>query len=370
MKPDQLKNRIEAVIFGKDNDSNLAKFLAKVSKIYALAMAIRLRLYKGNLFETRRLPCKVISIGNITLGGTGKTPMTLYIAELIKNMGLKPSIVCRGYKGAYEHSVQVVTDGTTIFMGPEQAGDEPYLMATKLSRVPVVVGKDRYASGMKAWEFYQPDVIILDDAFQHIRLFRDLNLLLLDASKPLGNGHIFPRGVLRESLDQVDRADAVIITRAGPKHFEKGFFKENKILTGKPLFRCRHVPDNISVMNSEGIWEKCSPDNIRGEKCLAFAGIAKNEDFLRMLTDFGCRLTDFMSFPDHHEISLQDIEIILKTAQKNQVKFLVTTEKDRVKLPKNMFSKMKIYSFGVRISFIGHDEDRFREFIYSIVNTT
>jgi len=227
---DRLKNRIEAVIFGKDNDSNLAKFLAKVSKIYALAMAMRLRLYKGNLFETHRLPCKVISIGNITLGGTGKTPMTLYVAELIKKMGLNPAIICRGYKGEYEHSVEMVTDGVKNFMGPDQAGDEPYLMATKLSGVPVFVGKNRYVSGMKAWESFHPDVIILDDAFQHIQLFRDLNLLLLDAAKPFGNGHIFPRGILRESLEQVDRADALVITRAEPDRLENGFFKENKIL--------------------------------------------------------------------------------------------------------------------------------------------
>ncbi len=365
---DRLKNRIEAVIFRKDNDSNLAKFLAKVSKIYALAMAMRLRLYKGNLFKTHQLPCKVISIGNITLGGTGKTPLTLYMAELIKKMGLNPAIICRGYKGEYEHSVEMVTDGVTIFMGPEQAGDEPYLMATKLSGVPVFVGKNRHATGMKAWESFQPDVIILDDAFQHIRLFRDLNLLLLDAANPFGNGHIFPRGILRESSDQVDRADAMVITRAEPDRRENGFFKENKMVSSKPLFRCRHVPDAVSVLNSKGLWEQCSPDNIRSEKCLAFAGIAKNEDFLRMLADFGCRPADFINFPDHHEFSGHDVENILRKAQKIQVKFIVTTEKDRVKLPKNIFSAIKIYSLGIRISFIEHDEDRFHEFIYRTVN--
>jgi tetraacyldisaccharide 4'-kinase len=364
MKPNTLKNCIEAVISGMDNDSNLAKVLSGISKVYGMAMAIRLSLYKSKVLKTWRLPCKVISIGNITLGGVGKTPMTLYMAEMIKSMGLNPVIVCRGYKGEYEHSVQMVTDGAGIFMGPKQAGDEPYLMASKLIGVPVFVGKNRYASGMKAWESFRPDMIILDDAFQHIRLFRDLNLLLMDAAKPLGNEHIFPRGILRESLDQVDRADALVITRVEPDCPENSFFKENKMLSAKPVFRCRHVPDTVSVLNPEGAWEKCSPETIRGEKCLAFSGIAKNEDFSRVLSDFGCRPANLMNFPDHHEFSVNDIQAILRTATKNQVEFLITTEKDRVKLPKNIFLPMKIYSLGVRISFIEDDKDRFHDFIY------
>jgi len=223
---------------------------------------------------------------------------------------------------------------------------------------------------MKAWESFHPDVIILDDAFQHIQLFRDLNLLLLDAAKPFGNGHIFPRGILRESLEQVDRADALVITRAEPDRLENGFFKENKMISDKPVFRCRHMPDAVSVLNSEGMWVKCSPDSIRGEKCLAFAGIAKNEDFLRTLASFGCQPYDFIKFPDHHQFSRQDVKTILKTAQKNQIKFLVTTEKDRVKLPASMFLAMKIYSIGVKISFVENDKDRFREFIYNTVTST
>jgi tetraacyldisaccharide 4'-kinase len=369
MKINSLKNKIEAVISGKDNDSHLAKVLLEVSKAYAHLMALRLKLYNSNLIKTLRLPCKVISIGNITLGGTGKTPMTLYVAELIRSMGFNAAIVCRGYRGEYEHSTEMVTDGATVFLGPEQAGDEPYLIATKLCGVPVFVGKNRYASGLKAWIYFHPDVIILDDAFQHIRLFRDLDLLLLDAAKPLGNGHVFPRGILRESPDKIERADAVVITRAEPNRLEHRFFKENKIISEKPIFRCRHVPDTVSVLNSGGTWEKCSSDNIRYKKCLAFAGIAKNEEFLCMLKNFGCRVADFINFPDHHQFSVHDVETILRTAQKKGVKFLVTTEKDRVKLPQNIFLTMKIYSIGVRMSFIENDQQRFRKFVYNAITS-
>ena len=371
MNIDRIRNRIEAVILGKDNDSILAKALGGVSKVYGLAMALRLSLYKTNLVKTFQLPCKVISIGNITLGGTGKTPMALYIAELLKNSGLNTAIVCRGYKGKYEHSVKMVTDGSSIFMGPEEAGDEPYLMATRLSDVPVFVGKNRYASGMKAWQYFRPDVILLDDAFQHIRLFRDLDLLLLDAASPIGNGQIFPRGILREPLKHICRADAFVATRSEAGEFLNSFFIKNKMISGKPLFRCYHLPDSVSVLNSDGRWEKSKPENIKGgKKCVAFAGIAKNEDFMRMLTDFGCRVEDFINFPDHHDFSAHDVKNILKSAEKNRAEFLITTEKDRVKIPKNMFSPMKIYSIGIKISFAGLDKDRFREFILKRVTST
>jgi tetraacyldisaccharide 4'-kinase len=369
MKLDPIKNKIEVVISGKDNNSNLAKVLFIFSKIYAQIMRLRLNLYNSNLIKTLRLPCKVISIGNITLGGAGKTPMTLYVADILKNMRFNVAVVCRGYKGEYEHSGEMVTDGASIFIGPEKAGDEPYLIATKLSGIPVFVGKKRYAAGMRAWELFHPDVIILDDAFQHIGLFRDLDLLLMDAAKPVGNGHVFPRGVLRESLDKVERTDAIVITRAEPDRLEHPFFKENKIISEKPVFRCRHVPDAVSVLNSKGIWEKCSSDNIKYEKCLAFAGIAKNKDFLCTLKNLGCRIADFINFPDHHKFSVHDIETILKTAQRSHAKFLVTTEKDRVKLPKKIFLTMKIYSLGIRISFGENDKHRFHEFIHHAVTS-
>ncbi len=367
MKSEQLKKSIEAIISGTGTNSTLANFLSIISKCYDLAMALRLKLYRNNFFKTHRLPCKVISIGNITLGGTGKTPMTVYMAELIKNMGFKPAIVCRGYKGEYEHSVKTVTDGGRIFTSPEQSGDEPYLMATKLSGIPIVVGKNRYVSGMKAYKLFRPDIIILDDAFQHIRLFRDLNLLLLDAANPFGNGQIFPRGILRESLDQMDRADAIVITRYGRNYSENKVFPENKKGYAKPLFRCRHVPDAVSFLTSDGSWRPSRITDIRGEKGLAFAGIAKNEDFLTMLNNLGFQISEFIRFPDHHKFSDQDVDKILNRAEKTQAKFIITTEKDRVKLPINRFLAMNLYSLGVKISFIDRDRKRFHDFIFRAI---
>lgn len=360
---DRLKQDIENVISGKDNDSALSKILDGISRVYGPAMELRSKLYQNGWLKTHRLPCPVISIGNITLGGTGKTPMTIYLANLLQSMGYNPAIICRGYGGKCEHAGGVVTDGVSVFLGPEDAGDEPYLMASGLSGIPVVVGKDRCASGMKVWRSFCPDVIICDDAFQHLRLYRDLNLVLLDDDNPVGNGKIFPRGPLRESLHQLERADAFVTTRTETDKFEQNVFRKKIKITDKPVFRCCHVADAVSFLGTGGLWEKCDPDEIRDKACTAFSGIARNEDFLRTLTGFGCRVKNFIFFPDHHDFSEKDLETVLRTAQKGRVEFIVTTEKDRVRLPKKMSLPIKIYSLGIRISFMGEDKIRFQNFI-------
>jgi tetraacyldisaccharide 4'-kinase len=363
MSIDRLTQDVENVMSGKDNDSVLSKIMAGISKAYGPVMDLRSKLYQNGWLKTHRLPCPVISIGNITLGGTGKTPMTIYLAGLLQLMGFSPAIVCRGYRGKYEHAGGVVTDGVSVFLGPEEAGDEPYLMASGLSGVPVVVGKDRVASGRKAWRSFCPNVIICDDAFQHLRLFRDLNLVLLDAADPVGNGQVFPRGILREPLHHLNRADALIATRAETDKFDKKVFGKKIKISDKPVFRCCHVPDAVSVLGPDGLWEKCDPDEIRGKACTAFSGIARNEDFLRTLNGFGCRVKNVFSFPDHHDFSEKDLETVLRTAQKGRAGFIVTTEKDRVRLPAKMSLPIKIYSLGIRISFVGEDKIRFENFI-------
>lgn len=362
MNNEQLKQRVDAIISGRDNDSALAKVLGGIALFYGMAMELRSRLYQKNWLKTRRLPCRVISVGNLTLGGTGKTPMTIYMAAFLKSMGIDPVIVCRGYKGKYERSVEIVSDGLSIFLKPEESGDEPYLMASKLSGVPVMVGKDRYASGMKAFNLFKPDVIILDDGFQYLGLFRDLNLLLVDAANPVGNGYIFPRGLLREPSGQLERADALVITRT--EWIDPHLFNKKLRAHRKPIFKCQHVPDVLSVLTPDHQWKKRRMENIRDKKCVAFSGIAKNEDFLKMLLKLGCRVEDFVAFEDHHQFSAKDVEILLKKAAKSRVEFLITTEKDRVKLPNHMFSAISLYSLGVRISFIGEDKIRFRKFVF------
>src|SRR3989338_4045779 len=189
------------------------------SILYGICIKLRYFLYHTGIFKTKRLTCKVISIGNITVGGSGKTPMAIYLAKKLKEKGRKVIILSRGYKGKVK-GIGVVSDGGNILLDPEDAGDEPYLMAAKLKNIPVIVGKDRYKAGLYAIEKFNPDVIILDDGFQHIRLARDIDFLLIDLRKGFGNGHLFPLGMLREPLSGLKRGTFFLMKGIKPL-FEK-----------------------------------------------------------------------------------------------------------------------------------------------------
>ena len=187
--------------------------LTLLSFVYALILQLRVLVYKAGLLRSFRLPCPVISVGNLTVGGTGKTPMTLYLARWFMDRGKRVVILSRGYGGSLEGTIRIVADGSTILLSPGDAGDEPYLLANSLPGVMVVIGSDRYQAGCLALERLNPDIFILDDGFQHLRLKRDLNLLLLDCEKPFGNGRTLPAGILREPVSAIERADLVIFTR-------------------------------------------------------------------------------------------------------------------------------------------------------------
>jgi tetraacyldisaccharide 4'-kinase len=289
--------------------------------------------------------------------------MTVYTARLAQSLGLKPAVVCRGYKGTYENSIGVASDGEEIFLDPDQCGDEPYLMASRLPGAPVVVGKDRYLSGKTAIELFNPDCIILDDAYQHLRLRRDVNLLLMDAEKPVGNGKIFPGGNLREPLSAIDRADALVITRSNPAEDKNRFFKENRWAEKIPVFTCRHVPGAVSHLTTHGFSKVRDIGRLAAGRFTAFSGIANNKDFKRLIAELGCKPSSFIPFPDHHKYSRRDILSIMDSAKAHGSEALVTTEKDAVKLQGCDFSPLKVYTVGVRISFVGKDEKRFLEFM-------
>ena len=363
MSEERLRKKFEDVIFGKDDRSLIAMAMSLVSKGYGLAMDLRAKMYGTGILETKSLPCKVVAVGNLTLGGTGKTPMAICVAKLAQSLGLRPAVVCRGYGGSHEHGVGVASDGRRILMDPAQCGDEPRLIAASLPGVPVVVGKDRFASGAKAVQSFAPDLIVLDDAYQHLRLKRDVNLLLMDFRSPLGNGKVFPRGILREPVRQAGRADAVIATRSGTAGSESDFFKQNPRMARLPLFRCRHAPGRVSHLNADGFWEACEPGQIAGQNCLAFSGIANNEDFKRLLREIGCEPRCFLSFDDHHRYCEKDVRAILEAARKRGANKLVATEKDGVKLAGFHFSGVEMYTAGVRIAFLGQDQNRFLHFM-------
>lgn len=378
-----IRESIEAVLKGDNpvNASFLEYFLHGLSHLYAAAIKIRLAGYRRGILKTRRLPCRVISIGNITTGGTGKTPLTVYVAELIHRQGLRAVVISRGYKGGSERSGAVVSDGNRVLMSPQAAGDEPFLMAARLVQrsVPVLVGHDRVRIGLLAIRKFNPDVILLDDGFQHIRLARDVDVVLLDNRQPFGNSHLLPRGVLREPLTSLYRADFFVLTRADPEEKDAIAVTPAPLRPGlppRPVFRAAHAPvlrawiepgrkavaEQLSYSGADDFQQ------LAGRRVFAFSGIAANEAFRCSLTGRGVEIDGFIGFADHHAYTPTDVDRILGAARTAGADCLCTTDKDWVKLPRQVTWPLELAVVGVDIN-LGGDAPGFEKQLRSRLDT-
>src|SRR2546422_4631912 len=188
--------------------------LIPLSRLYGLAMRARASLYARGLLKQQSLPCRVISVGNLTIGGTGKTPVVIALATALRDRGRKVGVISRGYKRRSRTSILEISDGRTLRGHPGDSGDEPFLIAQSCPGVPVAVGADRPRVGRYLVDRFDLDTLVLDDGFQHLALRRDMDILVLDAGAPFGNGYLLPRGRLREPLSAMERASAVLVTRA------------------------------------------------------------------------------------------------------------------------------------------------------------
>ncbi|WP_419656477.1 LpxK: tetraacyldisaccharide 4-kinase (lipid A 4-kinase) [Desulfosarcina variabilis str. Montpellier] len=360
---ERIKNRITSI--AKDNGQaqllGIATVLHAFSILYGAVMAIRARFYQTGIFPTKSLPCRVVSIGNITAGGTGKTPMAIFVAQTIKKLGYRVVVISRGYRGRMEGSTGVVSDGRTVLLGPDDAGDEPYLIATALTDIPVVVGSDRYQAGMLAIERFSPDIIVLDDAFQHLRLKRDLDLVLLDQHAPLGNGHLLPRGRLREPTSALCRAHALVLTRcdaaAGSDHLPPLTFHG-------PVFHSIHVPvvHSVSTSNGSSSNEMANFSALKDRTAVAFAGLADNDQFFDSLKQGGARLVRQFAFGDHHPYDEKDMQRIFRHAVANGAEILITTAKDWVKVEPIYRWPLPVVTVDVRIGW-NNDSPSFFSFL-------
>jgi tetraacyldisaccharide 4'-kinase len=306
-------------------------FFRFISFFYLLVHHFRLWAYRWGIFPRRSLDCRVISVGNLTLGGTGKTPFVMMIAETLRGNGFKPAILTRGYGGKSKKPVNVVCDGKEILLSPEWVGDEAVMMAEKLKNVPILTGPDRFQTGRYALKNYEIDTLILDDGFQHLALRRDLDILLCDHQRPLGNSHLFPAGELREPASETRRADMVCFTRysGGPIKFSP------KFLGSIPQIKTHLRLDSIINMENGDV---CDAEILKGQPVIAFCGIAKPEGFRQILQDAQVQLKMFKAFPDHHEYSLNEIKELESIASQEEVKFILVSEKDAVKLNEMKFS--------------------------------
>ncbi len=357
---------------------SIASLLYGVSIFYGTGQKLRVSGYRYKIFPSRKLPCKVVSVGNITVGGTGKTPMTIYVAEELRRIGHKVAIVSRGYKGGAEKDGGIVSDGRTLYMDAELAGDEPYMIACRLKGVPVVVGKNRFAAGLLAVRKYQPDVIVLDDAFQHLKLQRDVDLVLLDHIHPFGNSHLLPRGGLREPVSSLARSSACILTRfrAGVDEAPAASAAGTQVLVPDiPVFTSSHVPYWYVVHRGEHNSFRAGPDffstneleQIKHRKVFCFSGIARNDDFRHTVKNLGFKVTGFLEFSDHYPYTKRDLATILRCAVDTGADRLITTEKDHARIIFKDPLPMGLIVVGVKVSF-GEREQDFISFIKNMLN--
>ncbi len=300
-----------------------------LSPFYSLAMKIRAKMYEQGLFRQNSLPVPVISVGNLVLGGTGKTPTVSHLAKILLQQGYHPAIISRGYGGNSQQKVNVVSDGRNIFLTPEQAGDEPYMLAEALPGVPVLTGRRRLHPCRRAIEDYNADVLILDDGFQHLPVSRDLDFVLFDATVLTGNKRVFPGGILREPLSALYRCHAFVITGITIKNkgqaeqfgeFLKTQFPE------KPVFFASL--GELSLQCSDFDAAMLSPE----EPFFAFCGIANPERFQESLNSMAIRQSGFLALPDHVRYNQAMMTDICRQAVASGARHLVTTHKDFVKI--------------------------------------
>jgi tetraacyldisaccharide 4'-kinase len=300
--------------------------------------------------------------------------MSIYMARLIHGAGYRVAVVSRGYRGLAEKVGGVVSDGYALQMGPSTAGDEPYLMAQQLLSlgIPVIVGRDRVRSGWLAVQRYQTEVIVLDDGFQHLRLRRDLDIVLLDARHPFGNGYLFPRGTLREPLSSLSRADACLLTRCPREVIDGGHagplskVADPVVDNGqRPIFLASHAPvikECLSANHIDDGAAKVLMEDLVGRPVYAFSGIARNDDFQKTLGGMGFDLRGSTGFADHHIYSSDDLFNIETRAVLKGAQLLVTTEKDRVKIADAWVHKMPLLVVGVRMD-LGRYAEAFERFV-------
>ena len=351
--------------------TSLRFLLIPLSWLYAASVQLRNILYTHGVFKARRLPCRVVSVGNIVVGGTGKTPAVIAIAKHLQREGMRVAILLRGYKRRVREKVIIVSDGEKVCVSPMESGDEAYMMAKHLSGVPIIVGKCRYLTGQVALERFKVDVLLLDDGFQHRQLARDVDILTIAATHPFGSPEkLLPAGTLREPLTALRRADLILLTHADTSNISAHIKKLVKPLApNTPVLTSIHQPTHFyplavsnqrnssqssAISNQQSVVSnkrlplnenlftesrKPMADNhfsdikeLKGKRILAVCGIGNPDAFVATLTRCSIASVKLLAFPDHHVYTETDKQQIYTTFQQAAADLIVTTQKDEQKL--------------------------------------
>ena len=321
----------------------LSILMSPLAALYGGVVRARNRCYDSGLLAIERAPCRVVSVGNLTAGGTGKTPATLFLAERFRAQGKKVVILSRGYR-RQSRGLVLVSDGHRLLTSPRQAGDEAYLIARRLNGVPVVVDKDRRRAVGVVVDRFAADVILLDDGFQHRSLGRDEDHVLVSAASGFCNGRLLPAGPLREPLSALARATQVWITKISGQESLTDLVTLIRRHTDAPIRLARHRPAGCMLWPAG---HEVPLTTLRGKKAFCFAGIAEPKPFFAAVQEAGAEIVGTRALRDHVRYTTRRAQGIYQDAFAAEANVLVTTEKDAIKFPAGPGEGLPMYSLTV-----------------------
>jgi tetraacyldisaccharide 4'-kinase len=343
--------------------------LLGLSRVYRAIVQTRLALYRTRVFRSHSHGVPVVSVGNLTVGGTGKTPVVEMLARALQQGGRRVAILSRGYKSVPKplllrlvdglvrrkslFTPRVVSDGVSLLLDSRTAGDEPFMLANNLRGVVVLVDRDRVTSGIHAIEEFGSDVLILDDGFQYVKMRHSLEIALIDRQAPFGNEYLLPRGTLREPPENLRRATHIFITKCDGSDNSALVRRIRRHNRTAGLIECTHRPKHLK----DFVTGEVRPlEALKGLKIGALSGIAVPESFEQALVDLGADLQLTQSYADHHRYSLKEIERFVRRCARRNLDAVVTTEKDAVRIPRIPDPEVPILYMRVEIEILsGHD---------------
>jgi tetraacyldisaccharide 4'-kinase len=350
--------------------SLLRGLLFLLSVLYGWVVSLRLWMYQKGICRVHPLGCLIISVGNLTVGGTGKTPIVEKLAKELTASGRRVAILSRGYKsrrpplwrrlierlrGRPPDPPRVVSDGKEVLLNSELAGDEPYMLAKNLPKVAVLVSPNRVLSGLYAIRHFGADTLILDDGFQYLPLRDRLDLVLVDSEVPFGNGKLLPRGTLREPPRQLKRADVILLTKCDGSDLSALRAELRRLNPHAPMVECAHSPRYLENVFTG---ERVPLEILQGLKVGTLSGIARPESFEKGLKRLGAILVYSRRFEDHHRFTVPEVQRVMERSRARLAKAVVTTEKDAVRIPPLPFPlALPLYFLRVEIEFLRGEQD-------------